>query len=242
MKMYRFALPLLGLLALTFAPVPNLQAQVAQDPYAYASEMSEEEIEELNKLQAVMGAGYENFKAHKESGNLTETDKKIQTLLEQTFPALDARMQKQAQELDEEYNRIFEEAMRKAGEFTMEKMQKAQEEASVQIQTKYTQLQEQNMKDTLAVADQLADALVANQTQYPNYKITNREAAQNLALQVYALYSIESISPEQQKQMLREALLGLGLSEEEAEQAIQELENMTPEELEQVMQEMFQGM
>ena len=205
MKIYRFMLSFLTLLMLAFMPVA---AQVQQIDPAMMQQLQEYygvSTEEITTMQSVLVEGYENYKTHKANGSLNETELQIQSLLDERIPALERKMQKQMELMQEEYSRLLEQTIRNAGEFSLEKLQKAQEEVTNKLQAQYEQVQLQNMQDFQTLLTQLLNALIKNQNSHPNYTPKNEELALSFVVGIYTSHYIEQMSPEEQQQ-LQEAL------------------------------------
>ncbi len=196
MKIYRLVVPLLGLFAFLFASAP-VQAQNTQAPQTEAwGQMYDEEVE---TIQAVLFEGYSNFLEHREKGSLNSTELQIQSLLDEKFPALETKVQKQNQLIETEYTRLLEQTIQNAGQFSMEKMQQAQQKVLEQLQTKYSALQEKNIKEIENLLKQLVSSLINNQNTRPGFTPKNEEAALSIAVVVYYSYTLEQMSPEDQE-------------------------------------------
>ncbi len=119
MKVYRLAVSVISLFAFALFAAPAAHAVCYADSsreagsYVQQTEPDEETQREIYILQQAFAAGLQTVDAHTYTDSLTEQDKEILKLLDETIPGIINKIQKSSSEIEEELNSASETLARK---------------------------------------------------------------------------------------------------------------------------------
>ncbi len=160
--------------------------------------------EDLRILQEVVRQGYANFQQHRRKGTLNDNERKIQTILDETLPALEAKGQKQMELIEEEYAKLLEQILTQGNHSSASCITRQEKQAEKRFQSQCTEMAERYQRELRHITSCLFEALAANQDAYPHYVPSNKpEVIQCYVLAVYTAYGLNKLAPPIQEEAIK---------------------------------------